>query len=55
MYEINDRGGEIEKFSSNLSNKITKILKNQLGHIEEYEDDDAIKREISFCNDSLSN
>ena len=33
MTEINDNENESEKYSSNLSNKITKILKNQLDFI----------------------
>lgn len=33
MTEINDKGEDLEKFNSNLSNKITKLLKNQLDFI----------------------
>jgi hypothetical protein len=36
MTEINDKGVGIDKFNSNISNKMAKLLKNQLEFIEEF-------------------
>lgn len=55
MAQANDKKADNERFASNLSTKLTKILKNQLDYIDESSQETITKKDESFSKDDFSN